>query len=140
RLEASVGGVYADLPKKTDPQFNALINWKNDAGTLGVLGQAFYEKRHLRRDGQEILGYASIAPGSALATARPDLAGVAYPTLIGSAFFEQERERKGGIIDIQVKPSNDLSLDFNAYKSRMEATNYNRNWMFCASRVIGADN
>jgi iron complex outermembrane receptor protein len=139
-LEGAAGVVYADLPKKTDPQFNALINWKNDAKTFGVMVQGFSEKRHLRRDGQEILGYAQIAPGSALATARPDLANVSYPTLIGSALFEQERERKGGLIDIQVKPMNDLELDFSAFKSRMEATNYNRNWMFWGSRVIGTDN
>ena len=139
-LEGSLGAVYADLPKKTDPQVSALINWKNDVGTLGVMGQAFFEKRHLRRDGQEILGYATIAPGSALATARPDLANVAYPTLIGSALFEQVRERKGGLLDVQVKPSNDLELDFSAFQSRMEATNYNRNWMFWGSRVIGDNN
>src|SRR5476649_1087886 len=29
--ETSLGAVYADLPKKTDPQVNGLINWKNDA-------------------------------------------------------------------------------------------------------------
>ena len=139
-LEGSLGAVYADLPKKTDPQLNALINWKNDANNVGVMLQAFSEKRHLRRDGQEILGYANIAPGSALATARPDLAGVAYPTLIGSALFEQERERRGGLIDVQVKPNNDLELDFSAFRSHMEATNYNRNWMFWGSRVIGGDN
>jgi len=51
-LEASLGGVYAELPKKTDPQFNALINWKSDTGMMGVMLQAFSEKRHLRRDGQ----------------------------------------------------------------------------------------
>jgi len=139
-VEASAGAVYADLPKKTDPQFNALANWKNDAGNVGVMVQGFSEKRHLRRDGQEILGYATIAPGSALATAKPDLANVAYPTLIGSALFEQERERRGGLIDIEVKPTNTLSLDFNAFRSHMEATNYNRNWMFWGSRVIGGDN
>ena len=136
-VEGSVGVVYADLPKKTDPQVNALINWKNDAGTMGVMGQAFFEKRHLRRDGQEILGYGTIAPGSALAIAKPDLANVAYPTLIGSALFEQVRERKGGLIDVQVKPSNALELDLNAFHSRMEATNYNRNWMMWGSRIIG---
>ncbi len=139
-LEGSIGGVYADLPKKTDPQLNALINWKNASNTVGVMVQAFSEKRHLRRDGQEILGYAAIAPGSALATARPDLANVAYPTLIGSALFEQERERRGGLIDVQVKPTPDLELDFSAFRSHMEATNYNRNWMFWGSRVIGGDN
>jgi iron complex outermembrane recepter protein len=138
--EASLGAVYADLPKKSDPQVNGLVNWKNDAGTMGVLLQGFYEKRHLRRDGQEILGYGTIDPTSALARAKPDLANVAYPTLIGSALFEQERERKGGLIDVQVKPSNDLELDFSGFHSHMNATNYNRNWMFWGSKVIGTDN
>jgi iron complex outermembrane recepter protein len=138
--EASVGGVYADLPKKTDPQVNGLVNWKNDANTMGVLIQGFYEERHLRRDGQEILGYGTIDPASSLALARPDLANVAYPTLIGSALFEQDRKRKGGLIDVQVKPSNDLELDLSGFQSRMDATNYNRNWMFWGSRVIGTDN
>jgi iron complex outermembrane receptor protein len=139
-LEAYFGGVYAELPKKTDPQFNALINWKNEAGNVGVMLQGFSEKRSLRRDGQEILGYSTISPTSPLALARPDLANVAYPTLIGSALFEQERERKGGLLDVQFKLSNDLIVDVSAFQSRMEATNYNRNWMFWGSRVIGTDN
>src|SRR5207253_1062107 len=46
---ASLEAVYADLPKKTDPQISGLINWKNEAGTMGVMVQGFYEKRHLRR-------------------------------------------------------------------------------------------
>src|SRR5688572_16780316 len=54
-LEASVGGVYADLPGDTDPQFNALFNWRNADGTVGFLIQPFYEKRSLRRDGQEVV-------------------------------------------------------------------------------------
>jgi iron complex outermembrane receptor protein len=139
-VEASAGAVYADLPKKTDPQVNGLINWKNDAGTLGVLLQGFSEKRHLRRDGQEVLGYGTIDPTSALARAKPDLANVAYPTLIGSALFEQERERKGGLIDVQVKPNNDLELDLSGFHSHMNATNYNRNWMLWGTQVIGNDN
>jgi len=139
-VEGSAGVVYADLPRKTDPQFSGLVNWKNEAGTLGVMLQGFSETRHLRRDGQEILGYGTIAPGSALATAHPDLANVAYPTLIGSALFEQKRERKGGLIDVEVRPTNSLTLDFDAFHSRLDATNYNRNWMFWGSRVIGTDN
>ena len=136
-LEASAGLVYADLPKKTDPQVSGLINWKNDAGTAGVMAQGFFEKRHLRRDGQEILSYGQISPTSALAVARPDLANVFYPGLIGSAFFEQVRERKGGLIDVQIKPSNSLEFDFSAFQSRLEATNYNRNWMMWGTQIIG---
>ena len=59
-LEANIGMVYADLPSKNDPQFSGLANFKNDDGTFGVLVQAFSETRHLRRDGQELLGYEQI--------------------------------------------------------------------------------
>jgi len=135
-LEASAQAVYADLPGKTDPQFNALMNWKNDADTMGILLQGFYEKRHLRRDGQETLGYSQVSPTSPLATAHPDLANAFYPTLIGSTLFEQERERTGGLIDVQVKPTTDLTIDFNAFYSHLKATNYNRNWMFWGSHVF----
>jgi iron complex outermembrane receptor protein len=41
---------------------------------------------------------------------------------------------------VQVKPTTNLDLDFSAFKSRMEATNYNRNWMFWGTRVIGDNN
>src|SRR5258708_2268342 len=60
-LEASAGAVYADLPSKTDPQVSALGAFKNDAGNFGVMVQLFSEKRHLRRDGIEVLGYDTIA-------------------------------------------------------------------------------
>src|SRR5437763_1237155 len=138
--QVAVQAVYADLPGKTDPQINALLNWKNEAGTMGVMVQGFYEKRHLRRDGQELLGYDKISPTSALAAAHPDLANVSYPTLIGSALFEQERERTGGMIDVQIKPTNDLTLDFNTFYSHLKASNYNRNWMFWGAHVINQGN
>ncbi|MFY9514646.1 MAG: TonB-dependent receptor [Rubrivivax sp.] len=134
--ELSLGAVYADLPRKTDPQLSGLFNWKNDAGNVGVMVQAFSENRSLRRDGQEMLGYEQIAAGSAVALARPDLAGVYYPTLIGAALFEQKRERRGGLIDVQIKPTNNLTLDLTGFLSTMKAANYNRNYMLWATRVL----
>ena len=77
--EASLGAVYADLPGKTDPQLSALINWRSNDKSFGVLAQVFSEKRHLRRDGVEVLGYNQIQPGSAVALSNPDLSGVYYP-------------------------------------------------------------
>ena len=74
--------VYADLPDKTDPQISVLGNWKNDDGTFGLMVQAFSEERHLRRDGQELLGYEQIRQTDATAAAvdaNPDLVGVFYP-------------------------------------------------------------
>jgi iron complex outermembrane receptor protein len=141
-MEASVGAVHASLPSKTDPQFSGLINWKNDANTMGVLFQLFSEKRHLRRDGQEILSYGQFAADSNVVlgnngqTAHPDLAGVYYPGLIGSAFFEQERKREGGLIDVQIKPTNDLTLDFSAFASKLTASNYNRNYLLWGSHFV----
>jgi iron complex outermembrane recepter protein len=135
--EASFGMVYSDLPDEFDPQFSALVNWKNPADSFGILVQGFAEKRSLRRDGQEMLGYSQIAPGSAIALSNPDLSGVYYPNAIGSALFEQERDRKGGLINIQGRPSEDLTLAFSAFSSHMEATNFNRNFIVWPSRILG---
>src|SRR6266481_4886447 len=128
-LEASAGAVYANLPSKTDGQYSALGNFKNDANNFGVMVQLFSETRHLRRDGVEVLGYETIAPGSAVATAHPDLANVYYPKDIGVALFEQKRERKGGLFDIEFKPTDDVTLDLSAFYSKLTATNYNRNYL-----------
>ena len=134
--EASIGIVHSSLPSKTDPQANAMVAWQNDTKTAGILVQAFSEKRHLRRDGQETLGYGTIAPGSAIATSNPDLAGVAYPNAIGSALFEQTRERYGALVDVQFKPLDNLVVDLNGFLSHMKATNYNRNYLVWTSHIL----
>ncbi len=135
-LSASLGSVYSELPSETDPQLSALFSWKNDASTFGVLLQAFSEERHLRRDGVELLGYETIAPGSAVATANPDLSGVQYPALIGAALFEQKRERTGGLVDFQFRPSDNLSLDAQFFTSDLDAKNYNRNYLMWNTHFI----
>lgn len=132
----SLGAVHADLPGKTDPQANLLLSVKNDAGTFGVLGQVFFEKRHLRRDGVEELGYEQIQAGSPVALAHPDLANVWYPTAIGAALFEQERTRKGGLLDFQFKPNNNVTLDVNGFYSKLEASNFNRNFLLWNTHFI----
>ncbi|HZX27483.1 MAG TPA: TonB-dependent receptor plug domain-containing protein, partial [Telluria sp.] len=134
--EAAAGVVYADKPGKSDPQLSALLAWKNQDKTFGLLVQAFSEKRHLRRDGIEVLGYDKIAPGSKVATSNPDLAGVWYPRNIGSALFEQERKRTGGMVDLQFKPSNDLSFDISGFKSDLDAKNYNRNYLLWTAHFL----
>ena len=137
-LEASAGAVYADLPSKTDPQFSALGAFKNDADNFGVMVQLFSEKRHLRRDGIEVLGYDTIAPGSPIALSNPDLSGVQYPHEMGAAFFTQTRERNGGLVDVEFKPADNDTLDLTAFSSRMLASNYNRNYLFWGTHFINA--
>ena len=134
--QASAGAVYSDLPSKSAPQFSALLSWRNPDSTFGVLGQAFYEDRYLRRDGTEILGYDQIAPGSAIATADPNLANVWYPHLIGSALFEQERKRTGGLLNVQLKPSDTMEFDLSGFYAKLEAPDYNRNYLMWATHFI----
>jgi iron complex outermembrane receptor protein len=140
-LEGSIQWVYSDLAKKTDPQFSGLVNWKNEANTMGVLLQGFSEKRHLRRDGQELLQWTQIAANSDLAKAKPDLANVWYPRLIGSSLFEQERKRKGGMVVAQIKPSREFELEGSYFNSKLDASNYNRNYMtdMAANGAIGGN-
>jgi iron complex outermembrane receptor protein len=139
-LSASAGAVWAEQPDEFDPQLSALLNWKNDAGTVGIMVQAFSEERQLRRDGIELLGYGTIADDTTIADSNPDLVGVAYPVLIGAALFEQKRERTGGLVDIQLRPTDQLSLDFQYFMSDLDATNYNRNFLFWTSNILQGGN
>jgi iron complex outermembrane recepter protein len=139
-LQASAGAIYATLPDKTDGQYSALGAWKNNANNFGVMLQLFSETRHLRRDGSEILGYETIAPGSTIALSNPDLSGVQYPALVGATEFTQKRERNGGLFDMEFKPLDNLTFDLNAFSSRLLAPNLNDNYLFFGSRVLAQGN
>jgi iron complex outermembrane receptor protein len=135
------GGVYSDLPSKTEPQVNALFNWQN--GQMGLLAMAFYEERESRRDGQETLGYGAVPAATAAAwqaanPSLPNAAGAQYPTLIGQALFQQKRERSGGLIDFEVKPTDNLTLDLNGFYSHLLAPNVNDNFLMFGSNFIGS--
>jgi iron complex outermembrane receptor protein len=139
--------LYADLPDTKDPQFNGLVNWMNPDKTFGVLLQGFSEARHERRDGQELflLGEGQIGspdPASPnfdpVAQAHPDLAGVAYPTQIGSAAFTQHSKRTGGLVDLQWQATDRLMLDLNGFYSHFDATNFDTNFMASPLNELGA--
>ena len=124
---ASLQGAYSELADKTDPQASALFSWKNGEETLGVLVAGIYQKRHLRRDGVEVLGYFDADPG----------AGVTQtPSLIGSALFQQERVREGGNISVQFRPSDQLDMNLSALYSEFDADNSNENFIAWGTRAI----
>ncbi|WP_449446883.1 TonB-dependent receptor [Thermomonas brevis] len=138
-FEASVGAVRSDQAKETDPQLAALFNYRNEASTFGVMVQAFKQDRHLRREAQEFPGgWFQISPTSAPALAHPDLAGAWAPSLIGSTLFEQERKRTGGLVSLQFKPSDNLTLGLEGFSSKMDANNYNRNFMLWGGNFAGS--
>ncbi|MCU1001602.1 MULTISPECIES: TonB-dependent receptor [Stenotrophomonas] len=128
--EGSIGMVRSDQAKSNDPQLSALFNYKNDEGTFGVMLQAFSQKRELRREAQEIPGgFFTIEANDPVAQTNPDLVGVQVPGLLGSTLFEQTRKRTGGLVSLQFKPTDDLSFVLSGFSSKLEANNYNRNFM-----------
>jgi iron complex outermembrane receptor protein len=159
-VEASAGAVYADLPSKTSPQFSGLLSWRNADANFGVMGQAFYEDRYLRRDGTEVLGYDQFSPcsqtvsgivgggipggggcvGAVTLTPHPDLANVWYPHDIGSALFTQERKRTGGLLNVQLKPNDAMDFDLSGFYAKLEAPDYNRNYLMWATHFVNFGN
>src|SRR5438105_2662294 len=149
--EISAQLIHSTLAKKTDPQANALFNWKTEAGNAGLLFQVFSETRHERRDGQEFLGYAQIGDTIAaldangapildangqptskpnpVVGAHPELLGVWYPQLINSSLFTQKRVRNGAVFDVEWKPMSALTLDVNGFYSHMSAVNFDHSFI-----------
>lgn len=121
--EVSLGGAYSDLADKAGYQFNGIVNWKNDANNFGVMLQGFDEDRHLRRDGQEVLGYTTIPNTSAWPTA---LRGATVPSIINDALFTQERHRFGGNVAVEYEPSDKWDFKVDAFLSRLLAGNFNQ--------------
>jgi iron complex outermembrane recepter protein len=129
---ASMEGAYTTTSKKYDPYGTVLASWHDKDGKLGLLVSGIYQERHIRRDGFEVLGYASLAslqPGNT----DPTL----VPTLINSALFEQDRIRKGGNFDLQFKPNDQLEFNLNGFLSIFDAENMNQSWLVDPQRAIG---
>lgn len=143
-VEASAAAAYTTLRGDTTPQFNALLGYRDDSGKFGVLLQAFYEARNIRRDGQEFLGYSQqnctqwdavdpskcVAGSTPAVVAYPQLDGTLYPNLIGSALFLQQRVRQGGMVTVQFQPTDAIEFDVQAFYSKLKAANINNNFMF----------
>jgi iron complex outermembrane receptor protein len=127
-VSASVQGVYSDKRGSFDPQVSGLFSWKNDAETFGILIGGVYQKRDIRRDGIEVLGYQPVTVGGQTAQ---------IPSLIGSALFQQERERYGGNIALQFRPSDDLELNITGLYSKFNANNFNQNYLAWGSKALG---
>jgi len=121
---------YNSEARKWKPQVSALYSWKNVDETFGVLATAFYQNRSFRRDGEEFLGYQDVANFNGTGQT------VAAPTLIGEAYFTQQRIRKGGTLEVQFKPTDTLEITANGIYTRMDANNVNLNSMAWVSRLL----
>ncbi|MET0272289.1 MAG: TonB-dependent receptor [Phenylobacterium sp.] len=130
-VSASAQMAYTETADKWDPQLSGMISWSNADDTLGLLVGAIYQKRHLRRDGVEVLGYGTNNFGGTLGA-------IDYPHLIGSSFFQQERERQGLNFAAQWAPNDQLNVNLTGLYSHMDADNFNQNYMAWVSNKVGA--
>jgi len=127
-IAGSLQANYEERSGKANPSGSLLFSWKNSQDTLGVLIAGIYDKRDIRRDGVETLGYFN--NGTA---ASPQL----VPSLIGSALFEQERIRKGVNVAVQWKPTDQLEVDLTGLISKFGANNVNANYLAWGSNALG---
>ena len=87
-----------------------------------------YQKRTIRRDGVEVLGYFDADPS--------DTGELLAPSLIGSALFQQERERIGGNLAVQFQPNESLLVTLTGLYSKFDGDNVNQNFMAWGSRAL----
>ena len=136
-ISASAQMVYSERADKWDPQASGLISWKNSSDTVGVLVGAMYQKRRIRRDGVEVLTYFRQLDNPATLPNEELAGGAQIPGLIGSALFQQERERYGGNIGVQIRPSDKFEVNMTGLYTRLNANNFNQNFMAWGSQAIG---
>jgi iron complex outermembrane receptor protein len=127
-ISASAQMVYSELRDSWDPQVSGLVSWKNADESFGILIGGVYQRRDIRRDGVEVLGYTDVTVGGETAK---------VPSLIGSALFQQERERYGGNIGIQFRPSDTLEVNITGLYSKFNASNFNQNYLAWGSNALG---
>ncbi len=118
---------FSQLPETWDPQASSLFSWKNKAQNLGLLASVNYQNRTLRRDGLEAFPdnnrYTIIEPNG---TTTPN---VHVPWGMGSAIFQQERERLTSNLSLQWRANTEWSALFNAVISDMDMDNSNQNFL-----------
>ena len=122
----SLQEAYTQKSDSYDPNVSALFSWKNPTGNLGFLFSGVFDKREIRRDGVEVLGYFN-----------DTTSGLLVPQLIGSALFQQERERKAFNAELQFRPTDRLELNLNGLYSRFGADNINQNYLAWGSQALG---
>ncbi len=122
---ATLEAAYSTNAQSTDPAVTAMLNWKNDDNTFGLLGQVFSQTRKLLRSGSEGVWWDKAG------ATYPDasIAGKNISLLSGAVMFEQTRKRSGSYIEAEWKPSKNLTLNLSNFDSTVDAKNFNTNYM-----------
>ncbi len=134
----SFQGVLDEKSGKWSPTGSGLLSWHNSDKTFGILVGATYDKRDIKRDGMEVLGYetlnipATVTQGVSAGSVVGATPGqsLIIPSLVGSTIFQQTRERVGANFGVQWRPNDQIELNLTGLYSHMNADNFNQNYLF----------
>ena len=136
---ASVEGTWADTTKKTDGQFSGSYSWHDEDDRFGVFVGYTDQKRTTRTMGASTESwqwYGRDEGGTAVdVNGKPSdfnsnwwggtgfhdqngnyYTGFMMPTSVNLGVTEEERERKGGQLTLQFKPTDNLTLTANYFR------------------------
>ncbi|TGX55644.1 TonB-dependent receptor [Sphingomonas gei] len=150
-IAGTLGYLYNDRSKKGDVQGSALVSWRNESGTIGLLASFQRAKDQLRRDGIEAYGtitadfwngrndagtsslppptpgapgYTGLCAGTCATTLAANPKAV-FPNAFGTSYFEQGRERLTYSAAAQWRPVPELTVGVDYL--RIDATYDNLN-------------
>jgi iron complex outermembrane receptor protein len=129
-ISGSVEMQYGDLAEEMDPGLSGLYSWKNEDDNFGVLVSASLQNRTVRRETKEDFGWFGPSIERIDPLMEPPKGATekgATPWGIGSALFEQDRERIGYDITAQWAPTDNLDMSLHYFSSTMKADNVNSN-------------
>jgi iron complex outermembrane receptor protein len=130
---------YNDISEETDPSFSGLYSWKNEDETFGILASVSYQERSVVRESNEDFGwFGPTIPRIDPLIEAPQGATEkgALPWGMGSALFQQKRERIGYDINAQWRPTENLDMNLHYLSSTLNADNYNSNLIGVGFRGI----
>lgn len=130
-IQGSLEALYSELPDSWNPQGSVLTNWHSSQEEFGVLAVLSYQSRDMRRDGLEAfpdnLRYDFVDQQG------QSYSDVQVPWGLGSALFQQERERSSFNISAQWQPTSGpmagLDMLYNGVYSKLDMDNINQNYL-----------
>ncbi|MFT7561062.1 MAG: iron complex outermembrane receptor protein [Flavobacteriales bacterium] len=128
---ANVEGQYSANPDVWDPAASGMYSWKNDTETFGINVALTHSQRTVERLSQESdFGWfgpniARIEGGLAAPDGETEKGSIAWG--VGSAIFNQDRERNGLDTTVQYRPNDDMEFSVHYMDVEMKASNTNSN-------------
>lgn len=122
--KVSAKAKYNTVSEDTAPDLSGIVSWKLD-DKFGALVSVDYSDITTRRESIEVLRYdkKTFTP----VDTGVEMKDVWVPGAIGSANFNQTRERKTAMVSLQYRPTDSIDMNLNYLTSDMSGDNLNTN-------------